>query len=105
MAVPSTGDDLRAPVDPRFGRCKRFILVDTSTMGFGLIDNTAASSSGGAGIAAAQLVIDAGTDAVVANEVGPNAMRVLEAAGIRVVTGVKGTVEDAVRSIEPAGGE
>ena len=104
VAIPSTGDDLSAAVDPRFGRCNRFLIIDTESMAFQVLDNTAAASAGGAGIAAAQLVVDAGAEAVAAGEVGPNAMRVLEAAGVRVLTGVRGTVAEAARAAAAAPG-
>jgi predicted Fe-Mo cluster-binding NifX family protein len=39
IAVSATGTDLNAQVDPRFGRCANFILVDTDTMAFEAIPN------------------------------------------------------------------
>lgn len=40
VAISSQGDDLDSGVDPRFGRASRFLLVDTKTMSFEVIENT-----------------------------------------------------------------
>jgi len=97
VVVTTSGEDLSGPVEPRFGRCPRFIVVDTETMEFEVIPNTAISSAHGAGIAAAQLVGSMGAKAVLTGNVGPNAYSALSATGIEIVTGVSGTVGDAVK--------
>ncbi len=96
IAVSSMGTDLNAQVDPRFGRCQYFIVVDPDTMEFEAVENSGAMSAGGAGIATGQLVAGKGAGAVLTGNCGPNAFNVLEAAGIKVMTGVSGTVQDAV---------
>ena len=95
IAVSSTGTDLNAQVDPRLGRCQYFIVVDPDTMEYGVLKNNSAMSGGGAGIATGQLVAGKGVGAVLTGNCGPNAFNVLEAAGIKVMTGVSGTVQDA----------
>lgn len=97
IAVTTSGEDLSGPVEPHFGRCLRFIVVDTETMEFEVIQNTAVSSAHGAGIAAAQLVASRGVKAVLTGNVGPNAYSALSSSGIKILTGVSGIVEDAVR--------
>jgi predicted Fe-Mo cluster-binding NifX family protein len=96
IAISSSGADLNAQVDPRFGRCQYFIIVDPDTMKFEALENNSASSGGGAGIAAGQFVVGKGVGAVLTGHCGPNAFNVLEAAGVKVMTGVSGTVQDAV---------
>ena len=56
IAISSSGSDLDAEVDPRFGRCQCFVIVDSETKEFEVLDNQAAMTSGGAGIQAAQIV-------------------------------------------------
>jgi len=90
IAVSSTGTNLNAQVDPRFGRCRYFIVVDPDTMEFEAVENSGAMSGGGAGIATGQLVAGKGASAVLTGNCGPNAFNVLEAAGIKVMTGVSG---------------
>ena len=54
IGITSTGKNLDAEVDQRFGRCKYFIIVDTDSMEFEAISNENIMASGGAGIQAAQ---------------------------------------------------
>lgn len=64
MAISATGPDLDAQVDPRFGRCEYFVVVDLETELIESLDNQAAMMSGGAGIQAAQMVANLGVDGV-----------------------------------------
>jgi predicted Fe-Mo cluster-binding NifX family protein len=96
VAVSATGESLDAGVDPRFGRCQVFVIVDTDTMAFEAISNTSASAMSGAGIQAAQEVAAKGVQVVITGNVGPNAHDVLSSAGIRIMIGASGTVMDAV---------
>jgi predicted Fe-Mo cluster-binding NifX family protein len=99
VAIPTAGKDLMADVEQRFGRCPRFLIVNSETMEYRSIPNAAAVQSGGAGIAAAQQVIDEGAKFVIAGEVGPNAFEVLDRAGIKVYGRVTGTIRDAVEML------
>jgi len=96
LCISSTGKDLSAAVDPRFGRAAGYVFVDTDSTTFESVENPAAMAGGGAGTKAAQLVIDRGAQAVLTGNIGPNAFAVLNAAGIKIYTGVSGTVQDAV---------
>jgi predicted Fe-Mo cluster-binding NifX family protein len=96
IAASAAGASLEEPVDPRFGRCACFLIIDTETLGFEAIDNTARNLSGGAGIEAAQRIADKGVTHVLTGACGPNAEKVLSAAGIRIVDGCEGTVREAV---------
>jgi len=98
IAVSATGPSLDAEVDPRFGRCQYFIIVDPETMQFEAVENSSAMASGGAGISAAQMITGTGVEAVLTGNCGPNAYQVLSPAGIKVVTGVSGRVKDAIQS-------
>ena len=97
IAVSATGTGLDAQVDPRFGRCQHFIIVDPDTMGFESIENSNNTASGGAGIATSQMIAGKGIEAVLTGNCGPNAINVLNAADIKVMTGVAGTIMDAVQ--------
>ena len=96
VAVSASGPSLDASVDPRFGRCAYFVIVDTETMQFEALENQARYAGGGAGIQAAQTVASKGVQVVLTGQVGPNAYQALSAAGIQIVTGVYGTVREAV---------
>ena len=98
IAISSTGTDLNAAVDPRFGRCANLIIVDVDSGEFEVVVNQNAQAGGGAGIQTAQLVSDKGAEAVLTGNVGPNAIRTLTAAEIKVYSGVSGTVQAAIDS-------
>jgi predicted Fe-Mo cluster-binding NifX family protein len=97
IAVTTSGDGLSDLVEPHFGRCPRFLIVDTETMKSEVVTNTAVGSAHGAGIAAAQLVASKGVKAVLTGNVGPNAYSALSASGIQIVTGVTGAIREAVQ--------
>jgi predicted Fe-Mo cluster-binding NifX family protein len=96
ICVSATSNGLDAPVDPRFGRCPYFIIVDTETMQFEAVPNMASGAMGGAGIQAAQIIASKGAKVVITGNVGPNAFQALSAAGVGVITGAYGTVREVV---------
>ena len=97
IAISSAGPTLEAEVDPRFGRCQYFIIIDPDNMEFEAVENSGAMAGGGAGIATAQMIAGKGIEAVLTGNCGPNAFQVLSAAGIKVVTGVSGKVRDTIQ--------
>lgn len=96
IAVSATGPGLDDSVDPRFGRCQQFVIVDPETMEFDVTENASAVQASGAGISVAQMVAGQGVQAVLTGNCGPNAYQVLNGAGIEVITGASGTVREAV---------
>ena len=101
VAVTSQGPDLTSAVDPRFGRAKFFIVVDTETGEFTTQDNTQnLNAVQGAGIQAAQNVVSLGVDAIVTGNVGPKAFTTLQAGNIKTYIGAAGSVMDAVEQLK-----
>ncbi len=97
IAVTSQGKDLTSPVDPRFGRAKYFIVVNTQTGEFSVQDNNVnVQLAQGAGIQAGQAVVNLGGEAVITGNVGPKAFNVLKAGNVQIITGVAGTVQQAI---------
>ena len=96
IVVSSSGKDLDSQIDPRFGRCAYFVIVNTDDMSFETFENESTALGGGAGIQAAQFVTSKETQVVVTGNVGPNAVRALSAAGVEVITGQTDTVRKAV---------
>lgn len=96
ICVTSQGGTLESQVDSRFGRCAYFIVVDTETMEFEAINNAQVQAGGGAGVQSGQLMAEKEVKTVLTGNVGPNAYQTLSAAGIEVVTGISGTVLDAI---------
>jgi predicted Fe-Mo cluster-binding NifX family protein len=96
IAVSSRGKTLDAQLDPRFGRCPYFVLVNSDTLHFEVLENLGAEAMGGAGIQAAQSLVDKEVQAVIAGNVGPKAYQTLSAAGVEITVGASGTVRDAI---------
>ena len=96
IAITSMGAKLKDKVDPRFGRCHYFILFDTETNKFEAVENTGAQGMGGVGILSGQLIADKGVEVVLTGSCGPNAFQTLQTAGIKVITGATGTVQDTI---------
>ena len=92
ILISSTGDNLESLIDPRFGRAAYFIIVDTDSMEFEVINNKTIAFGGGAGVKAAQTVVDKDVAAVITGNMGPNAMNVLPIAQIDIFKGISETV-------------
>jgi len=103
IAITSMGAKLEDKVDPRFGRCHYFILFDTETNKFEAIENTGAQGMGGVGIQSGQIMADKGIETVLTGSCGPNAFQTLQAAGIKVITGASGTVQEAIDKFKLGG--
>lgn len=100
IIVTAEGNDLNAPTSARFGRCPTFVFVETETLAFEAVPNPATSAPGGAGIQAAQFVVEHGAQAVLTGNVGPNAANVFQAADIPVYLNSETTVRGAVEAFE-----
>lgn len=97
LAVTSTGPDLASTLDPRFGRARYLLVVDTPFRTYVPIENRMGMNAAeGAGVQAAQNVIDQKVGAVITGHCGPKAFRALTAAGIQVFLAPEGTVTDAL---------
>jgi predicted Fe-Mo cluster-binding NifX family protein len=97
LAVTAQGTHLESPLDPRFGRAKCFLVVDTETSSFSAVDNSVnLHAAQGAGIQAAKGVVELGVEALITDHVGPKALTTLRASRVKIYTGAAGTVADAI---------
>ncbi len=97
VAITSKGELLSSEIYPRFGRAPFIIIVDTETMAFEALDNsTNVNAFKGAGIQAATMVADKGAEVLLTGYCGPNAFKTVNAAGLKVVNDISGTVQDVV---------
>jgi predicted Fe-Mo cluster-binding NifX family protein len=101
VAVTSSGKTLDSPVDPRFGRAAYFLIVDTDSLEFEVVDNSAnVNAFKGAGIQAAVAISNKGAEVLLTGYCGPNAYKTLAAANIKVANDISGTVREAVAAFQ-----
>jgi len=101
IAITSAGTDLNDDLDPRFGRAAYFIIVDPDTMDFEAVENRQnLNLSQGAGIQAGKTIVDNQADVLITGHCGPKAFKVLQAAGVKIVTGESGKVADAIEKFK-----
>jgi len=87
-------------IDPRFGRARWFVIVDTETGAVEAHDNREATGAEhGAGIQAARRVAELGAQVVITGNLGPNAFEALRAAGIEVYLTYAGTVSGTIERL------
>ena len=84
VCVTAAASGIDAPMDPRFGRCPFFVVVDLDSMSEISIPNANVDAASGAGIQAAQEVARQGVSALITGNIGPNAMQTLSAANIDI---------------------
>jgi predicted Fe-Mo cluster-binding NifX family protein len=96
VAVPVESKSLDISIFPSFGRTAFFVLYDTQTDCHEFLDNSAAASQGGAGIKAAQMLVDHGTQAIITHRCGNNAAQVLNAAKIKMYQAQNGSVAENI---------
>jgi len=99
IAIPSSGTDLSAPMDARFGRAKYFLIHDTDSKETAIVENRQnLNASQGAGIQSAQAIVQAGAKVLLAGHCGPKAFAVLDKAGVKVFLATSGSAGEAVRA-------
>ena len=101
IAISAEGKELDSKLDPRFGRAAYFIILDAETMDFEAVENKQnINLPQGAGIQAGKTIADRHVDALITGHCGPKAFRVLQNAGITIVTGAGGKVTEAVEQFK-----
>ncbi len=99
VALTTSGATLEAPLDPRFGRAPRFLVFDTDTTAFEIVDNRAGMEAAqGAGVQAAETLARLGVRGLVTGHCGPKALRVLLQGGIQVYNTDAPTVAAALEA-------
>jgi predicted Fe-Mo cluster-binding NifX family protein len=97
IAFTTSGRELAAPLESRFGRAPAFIVFDLETNSFEVVDNAqSVNTAQGAGIQAAENVVRASARALITGHCGPKAFRALQAAGVKVFTTDAATVAEAL---------
>ena len=101
IAFTTSGNDLTAPLDSRFGRAPKFLVYNMEKKDFIIMDNTQnLNAPQGAGIQSAKNVIEAGVEVVVTGHTGPKAFTVLRQAKVRIFLCSNKTVQEALEDYQ-----
>ncbi|NLX07823.1 MAG: dinitrogenase iron-molybdenum cofactor biosynthesis protein [Phycisphaerae bacterium] len=101
IAISTQGPALSDAMDPRFGRAKFFVVVDSETgVGEAFNNSVNLNAAQGAGIQSAARVVELGAAAVITGHMGPKAFAALQAGGVAVYTGASGTAAEALEQFK-----
>lgn len=99
IAMPVFNKSMESGIAESFGRTPYFLIYDTEAKTSAFFDNTAIASQGGAGIKAAQAVVDSGAAAVVVPQCGENAANVLKEAGLKIYKTINNSIQDNIDAL------
>jgi len=101
IAITAQGKELSSEIDLRFGRAKWIIIVDSETGDFAAHDNVVnLNAVQGAGIQTGQNIANLGVEVVITGNVGPNAFKTLNTAGVKIFLAEKQTVQETLDSFK-----
>lgn len=99
IVIPVEENSLQTKVCMSFGRTPYFLIYDAEKEEKIIIDNSAAASRGGAGIKAAQLLVDNQADILITPRCGENAAEALKASGIKMYKTINDCVQDNIDAL------
>lgn len=94
IAIPTEDKSMEANICQSFGRTPYFMIFDTDSKEAVFLDNSAAASQGGAGIKAAQNIVDSQVSVLITPRCGENAAEVIKAANIRMYKTINDSILD-----------
>lgn len=100
IAIPVDENNIKGSICVSFGRAPYFMFYDTEKNESDFINNTAANSQGGAGIKAAQIIVDNNADVLITPRCGDNAAEVLKAAYITIYKTKNNSIEDNLKDFK-----
>lgn len=97
IAITADSGDMKSRVNPRFGRAPVFILFNTGTGDYQVVDNAInLSATQGAGIQAAKTIINHNVDVLISGRFGPKAYNLLEGNSVKTFVCDETTVKKAI---------
>ena len=103
IAISSSGNTLDSDLDPRFGRCAYFLIIDPANMRYEVFNNQGAAQSRGAGIKAANFLVTKNVSVVVTGHASLNVIQTLASAGIEIFVEQQGTIKEVVALYKSGG--
>lgn len=100
IAISSFGKSTTDLLNKRFGRCEYFQIYDNENNQVKVIENEGLKAGGGAGIAAAQQLVDENIDTLITGNLGPNAFEIIEKSKISAYKSDEILVEDVLEKFK-----
>lgn len=100
VAIPVDDNNINCNVCVSFGRAPYFMFYDTEKQNSNFVNNSTADSQGGAGIKAAQIIVDNNADVLITPRCGENAADVLKAAYITIYKSKDNSIEENLRNLK-----
>ncbi len=98
IAIPVDEKSMKTTVCMSFGRTPYFLIYETETKESAFLDNSAAASQGGAGIKAAQSLVDNDVKVLITPRCGENAADVIKAANIEMYKTINDSIKDNINA-------
>ncbi|WP_312941718.1 NifB/NifX family molybdenum-iron cluster-binding protein [Oscillibacter sp.] len=98
MIIVIPVDEGKEKVCVSFGRTPYFLIHNTETQETQTVENPATEAQGGAGIQAAQFVVDTGANTLITVRCGQNAADVFKAAKIKICKSMGGSADDQLKA-------
>jgi len=96
IGVVAEGESLDSFIAEDFGHAPFFLIVDSETLDYEVVENEYMNSMEGAGMKVADAIISLKVDAVITGGIGPHGYEKLTGAGIKVSFDEEGTVEEGI---------
>ena len=96
IARPVDDKTMETTICPSFGRAPYFLFYDTVTGEGEFMENSASTSQGGAGIKAAQTIVDSKSDTLITPRCGENAAEIIKAANIEIYKSTESSASDTL---------
>lgn len=79
IAIQVEEKSMESKISKVFGRCPYFLIIDDKDLNdYKFVENLGLTSQGGAGIKAAQVIVDNNVDVLITDHLGENAIEVLK---------------------------
>ena len=100
IGIPVEDNSMNGNVSDNFGRTKYFLVFDDKNEEARFLENSAANSQGGAGIEAAQILVDQNIDSLITPRCGKNAADVLKSANITIYKSTSNSIKENLKSLK-----
>lgn len=100
IALPVTENHSRGNVCPSFGRAPYYLFYDPELAQENYLENPAANSPGGAGIQAAQFLVNQKATVVLTPRLGENAAQVLKEAALLIYQTNSESIQESILAFQ-----